>query len=184
MVFFLVLNPIDGHAVYSVSKAQSYAKKYYAKPYYAHEYFDNDCTNFVSQIINAGGMVQKGPFKRNFGITRTTSSWYGGLFTRGQVSSFAYSSSFTAVKDFDKYWSSKKKTYVSSSKKNIIKQAKAGDVLLMQHDKKSTWSHAMFVYKKTNSTLKLSGHTKSRLDLDIKKVGNYKKFKIIKFAKR
>ncbi len=28
----------------------------------------------------------------------------------------------------------------------------------------------MFVYKKTTSTLKLSGHTKSRLDLDIKKL--------------
>lgn len=182
--FVLASNSIDAHAAYSVKKAQSYAKKYYKEPNYKHDYFSNDCTNFVSQIINAGGEVQKAPAVRNFGVDRNTSYWYGGLYTKGKIQSFSYSSTFTAVTHFDKYWSSKKKTYTSSSKKNIIKQAEAGDVILMQHEKKKTWSHAMFVYKKTNSTLKLSGHTKSRLDLDIKKLSTYKKFKVIKFAKR
>lgn len=186
LISFLILesNSIDANAAYSVKKAQIYAKKYYKEPNYRHDYFSNDCTNFVSQIIDAGGVVQNAPAVRNFGINRTTSYWYGGIYSKGKVQSFSYSSTFTSVTHFDKYWSSKRKTYTSSSKKNIIKQAKAGDVILMQHEKKNNWSHAMFVYKKTSSTLKLSGHTKSRLDLDIKKLSTYNKFKVIKFAKR
>ena len=126
--FVLVPNSSDAHAAYSVKKAQSYAKKYYKNPNYLHDFFSNDCTNFVSQIINAGGITQKAPLLRNFGVNKSTSYWYGGLYTKGKIQSFSYSSSFTAVTHFDEYWSSKNKTYTSTSIKNITKQAKAGDV--------------------------------------------------------
>lgn len=170
-------------AAYSVSKAQAYAKQYYKNPNPAYPFLSNDCTNFVSQILVAGGITQNIPSTpRNFGINLGhTNYWYGGLYTKGKIRDYSSSPTFTSVSHFNNYWSSRKTTYVNSNINNVINYAKAGDIIIMQHTKRSEYSHAMFVYKKENSTLKLSGHSQARLDLDIKTLTDYKKFKVFRF---
>lgn len=60
-------------------------------------------------------------------------------------------------------------TYASTSKAKIIKKAKAGDVIQFKKKGEDRYTHAMWIYEKSGGTLKLSGHTNSRLNTILKR---------------
>lgn len=151
-------------ASYSVSNAKAYAATWYNGRNPAFPVFTNDCTNFTSQILFAGGM------KMNFDVY---SGWYANTSDN--------SVSWSAVPEFFTYWSQRKTTVTSSSKSTIIADSKAGDIVQFKKDGATRWSHGMFVYEKSNSTIYLSGHTDNYLKRNIKDVSSvWVNFRVIK----
>lgn len=146
---------------YNVSAAKSYAAKWYNGRNPAFPAYSNDCANFVSQILFAGGMPMN-------------SKWYA---------EFSYSSpSWRLVEDLYSYWLSRGKAGISSNKKSaIISSSKVGDVVQLKKDGATRFSHAMFVYEKSNGTIYLSGHTTNYLKRNINDVPSiWGSFRIIK----
>lgn len=151
-------------ASYSVSNAKGYADKWYNGRNPVYPVFKLDCTNFVSQILFAGGM------QMNFNVS---SGWYANTLDN--------SVSWSAVPEFFTYWSQRKSTSTSTSKSTIISDAKAGDIIQLKKDGATRWSHSMFVYEKSNSTLYLSAHTSDYLKKDFKTIStDWVNFRVIK----
>ncbi|UTR14782.1 amidase domain-containing protein [Salipaludibacillus sp. LMS25] len=57
---------------YNRTKVAEYAKK--SNP--NHKRYDKNCTNFVSQAVNAGSKPEKKPSTVKNGITDSTTYWY------------------------------------------------------------------------------------------------------------
>ena len=158
---FQKLNPIQITAGYSVSSAKAYAESWYNGRNPAFNSYTNDCTNFVSQILFAGGMKMDGSWYSNY--NGTSNSW-------------------KLVVDLYNYWSPKKQTHSSWSKTTIIQQSKAGDVIQFRKTDGTRYSHAMFVYEKSNGTIYLSGHTNDYLKRNFKNIDAtaYEMYRVIK----
>lgn len=151
-------------STYSVSAAKNYASRWYNGRNPTFPVFTVDCTNFVSQILFAGGM----PMNKSY-----SSGWYANVSDN--------SVSWSAVPEFYTYWSQKKSTVSSLSKATIIADSKAGDIVQFKKNGATRWSHSMFVYEKSNSTLYLSGHTSDFLKKDFKTIStDWTSFRVIK----
>jgi len=167
---------------YSVAKAKKYVDKWYnsRNPYY--DRFSSDCTNFVSQILVAGGKSMKYPSYVPNGVNKNNNYWY--MKTQSMVGVYVYnrSLSWAAVPEFYTYWSKRQSTKTSKSKQTIISAAKAGDVVQFKKKGADRYSHTMFVYEKSNNTLYLSGHTDNYKKKNFKNISsNWIEFRVIKF---
>lgn len=93
----------------NLTAAVNYAKKYAVSQNPLYRYFkDADCTNFVSQILNNGGV------KQETYSSRTSGWWY--------KSSSSYSYSWTVADTFRKYMGYSTKYYSwNSLKNNLVK---------------------------------------------------------------
>ncbi|MFD3204319.1 amidase domain-containing protein, partial [Bacillus sp. LR_5] len=174
---------------YSVSKAQAYARKWYNgrnKNYANFTGSGGDCTNYVSQILYAGGKKEKQDSSAEpFWITSTTSYWYSFINRKGIGKAFrqgrAISTSWVRVSDFGAYWARTQTVKTYSNVNDVVKNAKPGDVVQFMKKGRSTYFHTMFVYGKSGGTLQLSGHSDDYLKRNIKKVQNIKRYRLIKF---
>ncbi|MFJ7941984.1 amidase domain-containing protein [Peribacillus sp. NPDC096622] len=170
------------YSTYSVSKAKAYAKKWYnSRNSYQYQSQNNDCTNFVSQILFAGGKSKKKPSPVP-ASTSNTKYWYSYMNDSGKVPTFKKSTSWINVSDFYAFWSKTQSTKSSTSKKTLISYADVGDVIQFKKDEATRYSHSMFVYEKSNGTLYLSGHTSNYLKRNFKKIDTrWVKYRVIKF---
>ncbi|MBT2615079.1 MULTISPECIES: amidase domain-containing protein [unclassified Bacillus (in: firmicutes)] len=170
-------------SAYSVSKAKDYAKKWYnSRNNFSYQSEGNDCTNFVSQIIYAGGKSKKKPSTIPGGIYGTTKYWYSYKYDGAKVPYFKRSSSWVNVSDFYAFWSKTQSTKSSTSKSTLISYADVGDVIQFKKKNKTRYSHSMFVYEKSNNTLYLSGHTDNYLKRNFKNISpEWIKYRVIKF---
>ncbi|MEC0696628.1 amidase domain-containing protein [Bacillus atrophaeus] len=174
---------------YSVSKAQAYARKWYNgrnKNYANFTGSGGDCTNYVSQILYAGGKKEKQDSSAEpFFITSTTSYWYSFINRKGVGKAFrqgrAISTSWVRVSDFGAYWARTQTVKTYSNVNDVVKNAKPGDVVQFMKKGRSTYFHTMFVYGKSGGTLQLSGHSDDYLKRNIKKVRSIKRYRLIKF---
>lgn len=159
----------------SLSKARAYAEKYYNKYNPAYPRFSNDCTNFVSQILHAGGRPMKG--KTTTTLVRDTKAWF---VMKRPDGSFSRSTSWSTVVDLYAHLTRTQPAYSSTSKSNIIKNAKSGDVIQFKKKGADRYTHAMWIYQKSSSNLLLSGHTSNYLKRSFNAITGYSNYRIVK----
>lgn len=160
----------------NLSNARAYAKKYYANYNPNYPRYSNDCTNFVSQILQAGGRRQV--------VKQTTASLVSDnkyWFIRSLPSyKWSRSASWTVVPDLYSHLTRTQGAYSSTSKSNIIKNAKSGDVIQFKKSGADRYTHSMWIYEKTSTDLKLAGHTNNYWNRGFNAVTGYKTYRIVK----
>lgn len=163
---------------YTPSDATKYARNW-AKSYNpAYKQQSNDCTNFVSQILMAGGLMGVIPQSGGLpsGICSDTAYWY-------YVNQDQMSTSFIRVKDFYSFYSGRVSTSDTASKSAAISKVKEGDVVLLKRVTTGARYHAIYISKKTSNKAYYCGHTNPRLDQDFDTISNSSNnFTIMKFS--
>jgi len=111
--------------------------------------YNQDCTNFISQALKAGGWKEKLGWYRSVNVW-----WYGG--GGSPTNSFTWS----AAHNF--YW------FTSNSGRGTaaqyFSQASVGDILQFDFTRDGKIDHAMIVTRIINGKIYVSGHTKDRRD--------------------
>lgn len=98
-----------------------------------------DCTNFVSQIIYAGGIPMD---------YSKPNPWY-------YRSAFDYSTRWTVANDFAKYWGV---NYKTRNHRSFAAKLSPGDFIAIDFDNDGTWNHWGFVTAKESSEKMWSGY--------------------------
>uniref|UniRef100_UPI00402AEF91 amidase domain-containing protein n=1 Tax=Bacillus sp. DX2.2 TaxID=3073452 RepID=UPI00402AEF91 len=131
-----------------------------------------DCTNFVSQAVNAGG---KGMNKLN-NISFSTADllpgntyWYSVVVPNatGNRSVFKASHTWTVVENFYNYWSSRVPTYETYSPKALEGNANVGDVIQYRNDETGRKWHSLMVTHKSPGSFQISQHSGDRKNDEI-----------------
>lgn len=188
------MNPIvqaTSKGGYNRTKAANYANKHGAKPNYNFGVYPKNCTNFVSQAVNAGGLSEKKPKSVKRGITQTTAHWYNDNYHDCGVSANScymrdkLSTSWIRVTDFYTYWTKTRKmrAQTSSNVNTIIKNAAVGDVIQIQNSS-GRWFHSVIVNRKANGTVYVSSNTANYSNKNIKdriKGQKFKSYRVINF---
>lgn len=155
-----------------------YDKKY---PNFSGTFARGDCTNWASQdrLHAAGGMTSRDKHARkHFGsgnrISTKHSKWYcrhakSTLF--GLRKHWNYSTSWTTVKGFYKYWAGTKHRphFVTSSFRRVMAHVRVGDVIQL-HSKKDGWHHTVTVSKVAKHMVYYTSHNKNRLFAPLTKI--------------
>lgn len=162
---------------YNRKKAIDYAKKWYNSynPYYYR--YSNDCANFVSQCLRAGGIFMSDNWK-SFRLQKTFLGDFKSLFKSCLEYNWDVSPAWRLV---DKQYSYFKQNYTNKQaieirKKSDIsnkiagKNVRKGDLLYFveKNNNKETVYHATIVSKVTDK-IYFSGHTNSRYNEELSK---------------
>jgi hypothetical protein len=131
--------------------ATAYARKWALSTNPDYPRFDNDCTNFVSQCMLAGGWAMVG--EHSYSNRKPDHVWwYGGsLLTRASYT-------WAGAQNFYNFLSISKRGRLVSDPTGLDR----GDVVQMAED--GHVHHSMFVVQKTGSDLLLCYHTDDHLD--------------------
>lgn len=149
-------------AGYSPTKAKDYAHKWafsYNSAYNNYSSNGGDCTNFVSQCLEAGGLAQKKPSSIPSGTMNTTSYWYS---VKPKVST-----PWIRVTDFHSYWAPKVPDGNYAGDTTVSNNGNIGDVVQFRHAGTLTRWHTMIITKKDSNQVYLTGHTTNRKDYPI-----------------
>lgn len=133
---------------YDREAAIEYAYRYAVQrnPEYAD--FQNNCTNYISQILVAGGKEMDEPIapRKDHRITyhNQKNRWFSASMASEpeRWREFSVSTSFCRTGDFVDYWSGVRGMEISRYKNNIVglkalyKEAREGDVILLYKDGK------------------------------------------------
>lgn len=170
---FTSISPIK---TYNISNATAYARKW-AKgfnPKYKKQ--KSDCTNFVSQILEAGGLYGVLPqHDLPSGMTSDTRYWY-------YLNSKQMSTSFIRVKDFYKFYSSRVSKTDANTRSTAQKKVKRGDVVLLKRASTGARYHAIFISKKSKGKAYYCGHSRPRKDKEFDYIDDAKNnYTILKF---
>lgn len=161
-------------ASYNGSAAASYAKSYatvYNENYPNFYITGGDCTNFVSQCVQAGGKSFTGstsssgrvPSTSNWYCITTVDEWHGNNHYR----EWGYTTSWVNVGDFRAFWTSHGATYgYSSSNSGTISNVKTGSVVQLIHADTGEAYHSIIISEKSGSTAKYCGHSTNRNNVD------------------
>ena len=122
---------------FNVSRGVTYAETYAESPNPFYYYFSSDCTNFASQILEAGGVKQ-------------TSTWWH--TTNGQTHN--HSRAWTVANDFGNYWGA---SYETIDFNNLSSRVRKGDFIAYDAGNDGSWGHIAFVTATGNKTS--SGYT-------------------------
>ncbi|MGN0569164.1 MAG: amidase domain-containing protein [Candidatus Fimenecus sp.] len=170
------INHVDYDGYYNRKKAVSYAKRwaYFRNPLYRT--YGQDCANFVSQCLAAGGI-------------KTNNMWHNellyvgaGMFNRGELV-YDVTNNWSTVRglmnyfvNFQKYCAQISACYFLNRNGNantMIKdfisfsdKIQVGDIMLMDThiDGKEAYNHATIITKITNNEIYYTAHSKNRLD--------------------
>jgi hypothetical protein len=170
-------NVVSTNAVNTInlSAARQYASKYYNTYNPNYPRFSNDCTNFVSQILFAGGRsMVSGPIKT---LVSDTKYWF---IKKRPDNTWSRSTSWTVVTDLFSHLTRTQPTTASISKMGIHSYAKAGDVIQFKKEGATRYSHCMWVYSKTSNDLLLSGHTNPALQKSFNGITGYYLYRVIR----
>lgn len=143
-------------AGYSPTKAKEYAHKWANSYNSAYNKYSRDCTNFVSQCLEAGGLSEKKPSSIPSGTMETTSYWYS---DKPKVST-----PWIRVTDFHSYWAPKVPDANYAGDTTVSNNGNIGDVVQIRHAGTLTRWHTMIITKKDSKQVYLSGHTSNRKD--------------------
>ncbi|GIO26376.1 amidase domain-containing protein [Ornithinibacillus bavariensis] len=161
----------------NITKARAYATKFYNSFNGLYPKYSADCTNFVSQILEAGGKKQVSPGTVTT-LVYDTKYWF--VQKRYSDAVWTRSTSWTVVEDLYKHLYRNHATYTSTSKKNIVAQAKTGDVIQFKKPGAQRFSHSMWVYTKYDGDIALSGHSDPALTKRLTYITSFTTFRIIK----
>lgn len=90
------------------------------------------------------------------------------------------SASWALVEDLYSHLMRTTTRYQSSSKTDIINNARSGDVIQFKKSGSDRFTHAMWVYEKQSSNLLLSGHTNDYLKRSFNDITGYATYRVIK----
>lgn len=144
-----------------------------------------DCTNYVSQVIYAGGKKMNYTGKTGLSqFSSNTKGWYSSLYhsPTGNWSMITYSTSWVRVVDFYAYWSRKSKVYNGLSASQVSKKVSTGDVIQAYNKDNGRWFHTVVVYDVKKGVTRYSGHSKAHKYAHLPKEfkGKGYKFRVIK----
>lgn len=145
---------------FNASKGVAYAKKYadgknFPKYAYCSQPFGGDCTNFVSQILEAGGVKQV-----------KSDSEKKGWWHKSHNGAHTHSDSWIKAKTFAKYMGI---SYKTKSHKAFSKKVKKGDFIAFDKESDGNAEHMAFVTATSSKTYKgandyqVAQHTKDYL---------------------
>jgi hypothetical protein len=138
---------------YNREEARRYALKH-AKNYNSnYREFDNDCTNFVSQCLKAGGWEYDG------GYHRSPKNWYY----------YTYFQTWTWVNAHYLYWFLQYSN--RSEPADGTMSLSVGDLVFADWDFDGHIDHSMIVTHKSRSEIYLSYHTVDRRNYPFKRIG-------------
>lgn len=163
---------------YDPQAAIEYSYKYAEtrNPEYAN--FDSNCTNYISQILIAGGkkMDEAIAPKENVRVTYhdTTEQWFSTYIETKpeRWKEFSISSSFCRTESFVEYWTEirgmKLSTYVNSfdGLLKLYNQANEGDIILLYNEKGEVVHLCLLAVKKDKQLL-VNANTKDYKDHNI-----------------
>lgn len=161
---------------YSGSNAASYARKYATNYNKNYDKFSSDCTNFVSQCIEAGGKSHSVPAsgvtkKKGGNIKETGSYWY----YRGNSSTYAASTSWMRCSNgkgtFLSYWKNHSKYSTYSNDSMARKNCKVGDVIQIC-DKDYKIRHSVICVTRTKKDIYCASHTKDYMYKSLEEISN------------
>ncbi|MEV0259051.1 amidase domain-containing protein [Streptomyces sp. NPDC050732] len=148
--------PAQALAGYSYDKMAAYANKYWKNNNDAYRRYGNDCTNFISQAMRAGGWKYNGDRRRH------NSSWF-----YGSTSTIYTSYTWAGAENW--YWFAKKWSKRTRILPYVQDLAKA-DVLQADFDRNNNINHTMIVTKGWRSNSYLSYHTPNVHNRSLKKI--------------
>ncbi|MGG0516749.1 amidase domain-containing protein [Bacillus pseudomycoides] len=181
---------IPSEGGFSVNTAVSYAKRNaYTKENDKYGYYngDGDCTNFVSQVIEAGGKSINRPYHVNANtpnIWDTTSYWYNGIWiTHPNGPKFRKATtSWIRVSHFYEYWSQRVRTFETYSPMTIGRGSKTGDVIQYKRSRTGQMWHTTFVTgKASDGETYITQHSDPKLNQPIV-LPNDSSYYILKFS--
>ena len=141
------VKPEVSSAAYNYNKRVAYADKYWDHHNDAYRTYGNDCTNFISQAMLAGGWGPKGGAI----IQRTSNKyWFYGPTT--------WTTSYTWAGAENWYWFAKKHAKRTKILGSVWQLAKS-DVLQADWTRNDNIDHSMIVTKKYRGTPYLTYHT-------------------------
>ncbi|MCM3216825.1 amidase domain-containing protein [Niallia taxi] len=167
---------VTGSSGFSPTAAKNYMKTHWdttsSKRYNYYGGSGGDCTNYVSQVLYAGGMGMTGSFEGGYPNKRpTTKYWYSKLNKWGYIYN---TTSWMRVTDFYSYWVGTKKHTVSkySTAKSASKYANTGDVIQFYKNSTGSWYHTVVVYDRdgANGTIRYSSHSDAHLHKSLSNV--------------
>lgn len=120
-------------AGYNYTAMVNYANRYWKNPNGSYRTYGNDCTNFISQAMKAGGWKQKGS---GFFDRKDKDKWYYGGHT--------WTTSYTWAGAENWYWFATKYSQRTRILSNVW-QMGLGDVLQADWDRDNTIDHTMIV---------------------------------------
>lgn len=162
---------------FSVNTAISYAKRNaYSTSNDKYGYYGGaggDCTNFVSQVIEAGGKSIQRPSDLGPNIPNTwdtTSYWYNGIRVTNPNGPMIrkVSTSWIRVSDFYKYWSKRVRTFETYSPMTIGRGSTSGDVIQYKRSSTGAMWHTTFVTGKgSDGATYITQHSDAKLNAPI-----------------
>ncbi|MFD2673571.1 amidase domain-containing protein [Marinicrinis sediminis] len=138
----------DARLTYDRDKVRQYADQYWQRPNPSFRYFDEDCTNFVSQCLYAGGV----PI--NYTGRRERGWWY-----RSNKGSGSWSFSWTVAQSLHLYLSAKRSQPLARRVERAD-QLEIGDCILYDWNGDGRFQHATIVTAKDKQGMPLvNAHT-------------------------
>ncbi|WP_088013293.1 amidase domain-containing protein [Gottfriedia acidiceleris] len=173
-------------ASWNISKAVSYARSWGKGRNSEYGNYTYDCTNFVSQILFAGGISKTRPSNPPSGTYGTTKYWYSDQVSNPggyPIKTIRNSTSWVRVIDFYDYWGPKVTDKTLYTLKDTITYAAVGDVIQYKYANTGERWHSVFVTSKTSSTVKVTQHTRDDIDFDIREAGtSNRSWSVLKFS--
>lgn len=147
-------------AGYNYGKIVAYADKYWKNPNKgSYRIYGNDCTNFISQAMKAGGWDIIGP--TDAGQRSNNKKWFYTIFMER--------TSYTWAGAENWYWFAIKHSKRTKSLDNVYKLV-SSDVLQADWDRNGNINHSMIVTKKYNGVPYLTYHTTNTHNKSLKKL--------------
>lgn len=125
--------------IYDRRKAVQYAEQYWDKPNPAYKYFENNCTNYISQCLKAGGAPMRGNPNRGSGWWYTGSTW---------------SWSWTVAHAFERYFANSK-TGLRARRVSDASQLILGDIICYDFQGDGRFDHSTIVTAKDENGMPL-----------------------------
>lgn len=140
----------------------------------------NNCANYVSQLLLAGGVNRTIPEPRpTVNVYDTTDYWYS---FNTPNNNYEQSTSWIRVLDFFNYWNRSQET-ISPQNLNPYRDLDVGDVIQLQPKSGGIFYHSMMVIDKDDKTVYLTGNSNDRQRMDIREIKDTN-FRAIKFTRK
>lgn len=115
--------------MYHRQKAVMYAEQYWNQPNPQYQVFEDDCTNFVSQVLHAGGIPME------WSSSRSQGWWY----RHGTPNQWSYS--WTVAHSLYHYLSQSRTTGWRAIRYSRADQLDIGDIICYDWDGDGRWNH-------------------------------------------
>lgn len=144
-------------AAYNGDKAAKYALEYSSVPNPDYNYFKEDCTNFVSQCLLAGGWKETGKYKFT-----SKNAWYYDFGKRpGYSNTWAVANSLYAFLNSHPDRAKKQSVYNRPYKESYRKNFKPGDLVQIDYGSDGTWDHSMIITVVSDTDMVVTYHTRN-----------------------